>query len=195
MRSLVFSLGFCLLLGACTKVQDSSTRALDTVEKETSSSWYRIRDYLDLGSRPPVKPKSRVQPRYCYGTLQDVICYPSPVAGQEGRLLAYQNSAGTGYTLAPHAEHAAPRKKTPKVAKAAKKASAAVAAPVASGPAPVATMPEMQHGPTPAPSPVPAPVTGAMTGAATPEEPRKLKEITFDPSELEPKKLVPDRLQ
>lgn len=233
MRISVFSLGFCLLISGCMKVQDTSTRALDKVETETSSSWYKIREFLDLPAKPPAKPKSRVQPRYCYKAMQNVICYPAPVAGQEERLVAYQNSAGTGYTLAPHAEqvHApATKKKGAKAAKVAEKAPEAATAAAASvapvptaapaptpaptviGPAPTATLPEVKPEPTPvpvpavtptptaaptpapAPAPTPAPAAGEQS-SGKPEESRKLKEITFDPSELEPKKLVPDRLQ
>lgn len=245
MRASAFSLGFLLLLTSCTKVQDTSTRALDKVETETSSSWYKIREYLDLSSRPTPKEKSHVQPRYCYGALQNVICYPSPIAGQESRLLAYQNSAGTGYTLAPHDPGAEPKKKvakktekteqakkpneitpvpaaelaeaptvTPAPAAATKHtplpALETAPAPVAA-PAPTATMPDIKPEPTPAPAPVatpaptpapasapaptPAPTPAAGQTSGKPDESKKLKEITFDPSELEPKKLVPDRMQ
>lgn len=203
MRALAPFIGLCLLASACTKVQGTSKDALDKVETETATSWQKIREFLDLSSKPPVKEKSRVQPRYCYQAYHDVICYSKPLPGQENRLLAYQNTSGTGYTIAP------PGAAKPKsLVKSSPKGSEAAAMPHAEGAKPAeiidsfgtvppkAVKPADVYGPMPeapaaaAPKPLPATVPGKEVAA-----PRKLKEITFDPSELEPKNLVPERIQ
>jgi hypothetical protein len=146
----------CLLCAACTKVQSDATNFADTVGNETKASYDKARDLLDINRpKPPVK-RGDIQPRYCYRTMNDVVCYAAPQPGQEYRLLAYQDRQGhTGYTLSYEDEHIGTPYLSP--------------------------LKSVQVGPPP-------PVLGIA-------EAPKLKEITFDPSELEPKELVPERPQ
>jgi hypothetical protein len=206
-------LSLFLLLPGCTKVQNSSKQALDDVEVNTTSTWQKIREALDLSSRPPVKEKRHVQPRYCYKAFNDVICHSQPVPGAEERLVAYQNNSGTGYTIGPAAANMAKKSvgKTHKASKAvhpvgtiAKNESKPFTAeqlpkPVMNtpvyGPVPPSTTAAEPAAPV-APAPVAVAPTVSPKEAQKPvADTKKLKEITFDPSELEPKKLVPDRVQ
>src|SRR5262249_26051832 len=86
-RSLTYTLIACLALTACNKAQDSANNVLDTVGNETSDTYNKVRDIFDLHSKP--KPEKPTQPSYCYKTMQDIICYPRPLPGQEERLTGY----------------------------------------------------------------------------------------------------------
>ena len=145
----------CLLLGACTKAQDSTSQALDTAGTETSASYDKMRNYLDVGHKPKPVPVKGAQPRYCYHTYEDIICYSKPLPGEEYRLVGFQNSAGkTGYTL--------PQETAPEDAD------------------PLPPLKSLDVGPPP-----------AIKADTAPQ----LKEIIFDPAELQPKELVPDKMQ
>ncbi len=150
---------FFMLCGACTKVQDTTSSALDTVGNETSASWNELRDIMDVPSKskkPP--PKDIPQQRYCYHTYEDIICYSKPLPGEEFRMVGYQEPSGkTGYTMN------------------------------------LRNLPS-NFGPPKAEPPVPQ---TSPPAAATPADPDKkqLKEVIFDPAELEPKTLVPDKPQ
>jgi hypothetical protein len=146
----------CVALAACTSAQEPASQALDTVGNETGASYNKMRGYLDLGPRPkPVQSKDVVQPRYCYHTYEDIICYSQPLPGEEYRLVAFQSASGkTGYTLPPAPTNV--------------------------------VMP---------PLPPPKPTTIGPPPPAKPNDDKQLKEIIFDPSELEPKELVPDKIQ
>ena len=167
-----------LALSGCMKAQDSTSRALDTVGNETSSSYNKMRDYLDLGHKPkPVPPQRQIPPRYCYKTYEDVLCYSQPIAGEEYRLTGFQTATGkTGYTLPPTVT-------TP--------AEAVVAPPpqmvVMPGGNPVSgELPPLKSVTVLSVPPVKA--------VATPPEARKqMKEVIFDPAEWQPKDLVPPK--
>jgi hypothetical protein len=152
----MLSLMACVALAACTKAQDTTSQALDTAGTETSASYNKIRDYLDVGHKEkPPEAKTAVQPRYCYHTYEDIICYAQPLPGEEYRLVGFQSSSGkTGYTLPPMPDNV--------------------------------TMP-----------PLPPLKSVAVVGPPPPvkSDDKQLKEIIFDPSELEPKELVPDKMQ
>jgi hypothetical protein len=153
----IFIAAFCLTLAACTKAQDTSTQALDTVGNETSASYNKMRDALDLNDKPKPRPKKIAQPRYCYKTYEDIICYARPLPGEEYRLVGYQSSTGkAGYTLPPTAPAQDPSESV---------------------------------------SPSSMPITPMPTTPGKEKDDSQLKEIIFDPSELEPKELVPDKQQ
>lgn len=159
-RKLVIALAACAALAACNKAQESTREDLDVVGNETSTSYNKLRDYLDLGHKDKPVPKSKpVDQRYCYHTYEDIICYPTPIAGEEYRLVGFQTAAGkTGYVLPP----ATPTPGGEKLAELPPLKSVTVGSP----PAVLATPPKPQ-----------------------------LKEIIFDPAELQPKELVPDKPQ
>ncbi len=154
------SLSLALLLlaaTACTKAQDTTTQALDTVGNETSASYNKIRDDLDLGSKPKPKPQPKAQPRYCYHTYEDVICYSKPLPGEEYRLTGFQTSTGkSGYTMDPE----------------------------------VIPGDDLDAEPPPLKS-VTVPPPPAVKGTGD----TQLKEVIFDPAELQPRELVPDKPQ
>lgn len=164
MKKRIYSIFLMCILAACSQVQDSTTHALDTVGNETGSTWNKMRDMLDLGHPPAPKP-TKAQPRYCYKTYNDIICYSEPLAAsQDYRLVAYQDSSGhTGY-VASH--EILPSGQPPK------------------------TLPKLEM----VTVPVPPKIKG--TTSPSPAAQRKdLKEIIFDPAELEPKPLVPEKPQ
>ncbi len=147
----------CLIFTGCTKMQDSASQDLDAAGTETSASYNKIRDYLDVGHKAKPKEQVKAVPRYCYHTYEDIICYSKPLPGEEYRLVGFQTSAGkTGYVMTPppptdtsNADDLPPLKS------------------VTVGPPPQVKTAEKPH----------------------------LKEIIFDPAELEPKELVPDKMQ
>jgi len=150
----------CLLLATCTKIQNTATQELDTAGDEASASYNKVRNILDVPRKPPKPPADRAQPRYCYKTYEDVICYARPIPGEEERLVGYQTSSGkTGYTMSP------PRVKQDK------------------------STDDTTLGKSVAISPLPVPKDDKA------KDDKQLKEIIFDPSELEPKELVPDKMQ
>lgn len=144
----------CMLLMACAGATDTASGALDTAGNETSSSYTKMREMMGLQAKKAPRPVDSIQPRYCYKTYEDIVCYGKPVPGYEERLVAYQNKhGGTGYTLDPM--------------------------PVTDDNPPLPTLKAVDV-PTPTP-------------AASDAEKSQLKEIIFDPAELEPKELVPDK--
>lgn len=216
MRYAFWSLGVCVLLSGCMKAQDNSVRVLDSVEKETATSWQKMRDYLDLSGKPPEKHRRpSLQPRYCYKTYEDVVCYASPIPGQEERLLAFQAAGKVGYVVEPPRVHEEQKKKetTKSAAQVPVKAEAAAPSPTpeptpapTSAPAPqAAESAPAQAQAQAAASPAPTPPAGDKKDAAKPEagkaenagaiKTKHLKEITFDPAELAPKALVPGKEQ
>lgn len=176
MRSVFLMACLCLPLAGCMKAQQSTSKAMDGIEQETSSSWHKMRQALDLEKPKPV-PSRKAQTRYCYRTYEDIVCYHKPVPGQEERLVAFQQGNSVGYTLEPAAEPTETRKHSAKSKPKPKPAEAAAPAKASADALPNAPMPN---------APVPA------TKAA---DTKHLKEITFDPSELEPRKLVPDKVE
>lgn len=241
-------LSIVLALSGCMKLQDSSSRALDDVGSETANTWNKLRETLDL-SKPKPKARSMAQPRYCYRAFEDVICYRRPIAGQESRLLAYQDGGSVGYTFAERepddnqmkrhrptehkVEHpvsdstdkkqvilATPTPtQAPAVAPGASATPTLPPAPVANQPAasqspasqaapttpaptaqPAAAQPAATQAPTVQPTAATTPAAAAKPAPGTPGETKKasekkLKEIIFDPDEMNPKVLVPDKLQ
>ena len=159
MKFKYFVLWLPFIMAACS--HDDQTGALDTVGTETSASWHELRKITGMEKDPPKPVLS--QPRYCYKTMQDVICYPAPIPGQEYRLTGYQTANGkTGYVLPAHRH-------------------------------------DPDENPVAPPSMSKLPVTNVpnppkVAGVATPDKPQ-LKEVIFDPAELQPKTLVPDKEQ
>lgn len=191
MRTLALTLSFCLLLCGCMKAQDTSTTALDGMEKETSSTWHKLRETLDLGSKP-VKHSQPAQARYCYRTFEDVVCYSKPLVGQESRLLAYQDKGAVGYVIEPPPAPLKLRKPaapTPVVEKP-KEADT-----IAKTPDDKAAADKAFDKPADKPSIAKPAEKPAEKTAEKKDDMKHLKEIIFDPSELEPKKLVPDKMQ
>lgn len=204
--------GLCvlLLLVGCSKAHDNSTKALDTVEQETSSTWQKLREALDLSSKSTSQPTRHMpQQRYCYRAYNDILCYGHPVAGQEERLVAYQEAARTGYTIEPPpAPKAKPEKKDTQKKKDTvvedkppiKQANADAADKKQAEVKPSEAKQEAQKNDAAKPDSA-KPVTDPVaSGDATKKpsgkaEEKHLKEIIFDPKELEPKKLVPDKVE
>ncbi len=141
-----------LLLTACPAAQDSADTALDDVGEGTSNSYNKIREVTGLSHKQ--EPKPTPQPRYCYKTFEDVVCYGAPVAGQDIRLVGYQDATGkTGYVLPDNQNSAS-----------------------------VAALPPLK--------PVAVPMPPKVAGDSTVPK-KQLKEVIFDPAELQPKQLVP----
>lgn len=188
MRQVAIILALCSALTGCMKAQHSTSKALDDVEEGTSTTWGKVREALDLSS--PAKAKARhPQPRYCYKTYEDILCYSKPQPDQESRLVAYQAGNVVGYTMEPPPE---PRSVIAKKVLLPQKMPKATSAPVQTA-APAAS----SDAPVPAPTATPAPLAATQppAGQSTKTDQKKLKEIIFDPSELEPKKLVPDKAE
>ncbi len=111
------------------------------------------------------KPVEHAQARWCYRSYQDIICYGEPIPGQEGRLVAYQGSHGQTGYVIAPPHHASSNHSTAPVSLPPLKAASAGA-------------------------------SSGKSDAETPKkEEKKLKEIIFDPAELEPKELVPPKTE
>jgi hypothetical protein len=148
----------CLALTACAGAKDSTSQDLDAVGNETSASYNKVRDDMGLGHKEKVVVTKEVQPRYCYKTYQDIICYSKPLPGEEYRLTGFQTASGkTGYVL------------------------------------PEKPVPGGNDDELPPLKTVSVGAPPAVKGEG--KDDSQLKEIIFDPSELEPKELVPDKQQ
>jgi len=146
---------FVALLGACTQPQkDDASQALDAAGNETSASMDKMRNYFEIGHKPKTPTGQPAQPRYCYKTYEDVICYDKPIPGEEYRMVGFQTPDGkVGYVMNP--------------------------APVPAG---GEDLPPLKKVDVPSP-----PEVKADSGSS------QLKEIIFDPAELQPKELVPEK--
>lgn len=144
-----------LALSACgPTITDTSNRAANTVEDNVSATWDEARGLLDISRKKPAQPDPKSQPRYCYKFLQDVVCYARPVAGEEDRLVGWQDSRGhAGYVLPPSYKPDNPE------------------------------LPPLQK------------VTINSTPPIAAAKQQPYKEIIFDPAELQPKELVPEKAE
>lgn len=154
-----------LLLAACSgQASNDVDHGLDAVEDNAAATWTKARNISGFPQRQP-KPKPPVtQARYCYKALEDILCYGEPLPGAADRLVAYQGSAGqTGYVLVERKHHKNKEDSSGEIQ----------------------LIPEVPNTSAPlAPAAEPQPATG---------NPKKLKEIFFDPEELQPKELVPQK--
>jgi hypothetical protein len=89
-------LSLLLMLPACTKagVQESSESARQVAidmrdnaikTKENAKTYFNLPPY----QKPMKKP---AQTAYCYRTASDILCYPTPVAGAETRMVGMQQA-------------------------------------------------------------------------------------------------------
>jgi len=144
-----------ILLSACADMRNNSVHTLDIVEDKTADSWTKIRGYMGLSKK---KPLVKSDPRYCYRTYNDIMCYDTPLQGEESRLVAYQGEGGkTGYVITGNEQYYSHN---------------------------LAPLQSVNVGAAP-----------KILGSASPskvktKDNRKLKELIFDPSELQPKGLV-----
>jgi hypothetical protein len=145
----------CFMLTGCTKAQDTASQGLDTVGTEAGASYNKMRDLLDVGTKPKPVVAKKVQQRYCYKTYEDIICYSKLLPGEEYRLVGFQTEGGkTGYVMDP-----------------------AVPGGDAEGNLP------------------PLKTVTVTTPPTIKGDDSNLKEIIFDPAELEPRELVPEKPQ
>lgn len=154
MKRLSLVLTATLGMTACgTSMNEVPTRAADEVTGGVSTTWHKLREYTATDGKKPATPLPTSQARYCYKSLQDIICYHKPIPGQEDRLVAWQGLHGeTGYIIEPGDDRSS---------------------------APVSLPPLKSETVAPAPT-----VKGGTSGP---------KEIIFDPAELMPKELVPQK--
>jgi hypothetical protein len=216
MKKVICIISVCFALLGCTRAQDTTKQALDKVGDETNASWNELRNILDLGHPAPEKKMGKAQSRYCYKTYEDVICYTKPMQGEEYRLVGYQEPAGnSGYTLPPG--YVPPPDEPAKPALAPLKAVDVGTAPKVKETADSNTTDKTQKPKKTdktakkttkpitqtaandkdqaAKSKPPAPAVASDTPGSTTSGKKQLKEVVFDPSELEPKQLVPDKTQ
>jgi hypothetical protein len=183
MKLKYFVLGVSLVLLGCS--HDDTNSTLDTMGNETSASWHELRKITGFESDNKTKVV-HAQPRYCYKTMQDVICYPTPIPGQEERLTGYQTEKGTtGYILPAHRHEADMEPGVPVTVSKL---------PVTNVP----NLPKIAGGPATAASTTTSTTTTTTTTTAPVAGPLpkpRLKEVIFDPAELQPKTLVPDKEQ
>jgi hypothetical protein len=77
-----------LLAVACTPVAESSKKAGEHVKNNAFALRDHFKDLVTFQPKP--KQKKPIEPTYCYRVMQDIMCYREPMAGAEGRLVAYQ---------------------------------------------------------------------------------------------------------
>jgi hypothetical protein len=207
MKNIFFLIFLPLLLAACDSVKDTPGRVLDNVEANTSATWNKAREYLGVGHKLNT-PKDNTQPRYCYRAFEDITCYSQPIATDANRLVAYQTKSGqTGYVIhkpAPAKAEAAPadKKKT-----ADKKKPAPTAKKPAAKKTKKDTKKDSKEGATgintadqkdakdSADAAKADTQKDTVDAPAQKKEEKQLKEIIFDPAELQPKELVPAKPQ
>lgn len=147
-----------LQISGCS-ASDTTKRALNTIEDNTSVTWNKARDLTGLGRKKP-QQKITSQARYCYKSYEDITCYGQPIPGNENRLVAYQGNTGqTGYILPG----------------SGRETGSVILPPLKS--VNVGTPPKIADSDT---------VT---------KNKKQLKEIIFDPAELQPRELVPRKSQ
>lgn len=204
MKSIGYVLVIILALSGCAREQESARGTLDIAENNTKNSWAKFRDMLGLASVNK-NTQTKISPRYCYTTYGDVICYAQPLTGEEERLTGFQQASGhTGYSMAEHISEEvkkpdvkppAPAKTEKKPVKTKKKTKKSKAK--GKSKKPVANSKDAK----PSSSGAVNPAANAAISASPKEmqgpqrEEKKLKEVIFDPSELEPKQLVPTKQQ
>ncbi|MEI7669036.1 MAG: hypothetical protein WCJ33_03035 [Pseudomonadota bacterium] len=191
---------FCLLitlLNSCSGMHNGTIRSLNGVEENTKITWEKTREYLGVSDKKPKKPE-KTQERYCYHTYQDIVCYKEQIAGAESRLLAYQGTEGeTGYVFSEKENS-----KQDVISKDNKKEVSAEKKPVkalkplksvnVSTPPKIADDKEKQS----PPNKIVIKKAELTTNSETKKkDEKKLKEIVFDPSELQPKELVPKKIE
>ncbi|MEI6730094.1 MAG: hypothetical protein WCL30_02450 [Pseudomonadota bacterium] len=144
-----------ILLSACADMRNNSVHTLDIVEDKTADSWTKIRGYMGLSKK---KSQVKSDPRYCYRTYNDIMCYDTPLQGEESRLVAYQGEGGkTGYIITGNEQYYSQN---------------------------LAPLQSVNVGAAP-----------KILGSSSPntvkkKDNSKLKELIFDPAELQPKGLV-----
>jgi len=169
------------------------------------------RDFFDVGHPKPPKPPL-IPPRYCYFVYEDTICYAKPLEGEEERMSGYQDKHGNaGYLLS--SRHAMDEDAVvlPPLASVTVGAPPGVNGTTAI-PGPVTKTKPRKHKPTDPDAAAPADgsaaasdiTSGGKAPSAKPVVPapptviapkKQLKEVIFDPAEMEPKKLVPDKVE
>ena len=172
-------------------------RGFNTVEDNTSNSWSKIREYAGASRKQAKVEEAHAQPRYCYHVYQDTVCYSEPVATLESKLIAYQDSsAHTGYVIPAPAEIVKPATVQGKISldspakpviKPLQKVNVATPPAIAETPKEAAVAPKTETKAKDMPT--------QEESAVKKKADKQLKEIIFDPSELQPRDLVPQKTQ
>lgn len=62
----------------------------DQARENAYETSYQVQEWAM--KKPEVKPPGVIAQRYCYHSLQDILCYRAPMPGAEQRLVAYQGT-------------------------------------------------------------------------------------------------------
>lgn len=88
-------------IGACQPVAESGRKATLATRDGLHATGDRLASYFTL---PPYKepmPPAPPEQRYCYQTMQDIMCYTHPKPGAENRLVAAQDVYSDRIIVAP----------------------------------------------------------------------------------------------
>jgi predicted DNA-binding antitoxin AbrB/MazE fold protein len=189
---------FCFLLTACADAQKNLVRGLNIAEDNIAVTWNKAREYAGVAkAKPKTNDNLSSQPRYCYKIYQDSVCYARPIEGREDQMIAYQDSnSNTGYvatnaeeTLENNYSSSSSTKITTK--EPFKLQQKGVLKPLKS--VDVTTPPKIAEVKTSEVSTEKS--TKKQDFYSKKNDDKKLKEIRFDASELNPKELVPKKAQ
>ena len=98
-NTLLCLMGLCILT-ACADARDNTVKAESAVHSHYVATGQRVREWFRI---PPKENPQPTPPNnsYCYKALQDVVCYNSPLYGQEGRMTGFQESTGVTSSVVP----------------------------------------------------------------------------------------------
>jgi predicted DNA-binding antitoxin AbrB/MazE fold protein len=185
-----FVILFCFILTSCSDARKNSVRTLNIAEDNISVTWNKAREYIGV-AKPKLKTNEDLstQPRYCYKIYQDSICYARPIEGREHQLIAYQDSnANTGYVVSNEEEVTKEMviSSSSAIKEPFKQQQKGVLKPLKS--VEVTTPPKIAESST-------EKTTKKQDFYSKQKDEKKLKEIRFDASELNPKQLVPKKAE
>lgn len=75
------------------QAKQGAKRVATNVRDNVRHNSRRLKEWWFYDPEEAAKGPQPVDPKYCYRVMQDILCYPGPMAGWETRLVAYQ---GTG---------------------------------------------------------------------------------------------------
>jgi hypothetical protein len=81
------------LLSACQNIYDGTRGAGRGIGENYVKTSNRIGEWFKVDDRRDDAPYPQ-NPRYCYRTASDVLCYNQPLQGQEERLVGWQGGIG-----------------------------------------------------------------------------------------------------
>jgi len=82
---------FLLALAGCTSMVEGTQEAGRYAKADAQATSDKLTDLFTYHPKPP-PAKKYIPPSYCYRYLMDIVCYSTPQAGAEDRLVAYQGS-------------------------------------------------------------------------------------------------------